>query len=65
MSDTNLDWRSSGRTRFNNLKEFEDFCDNSVFCCCGKLMTGLHMGGCRKLAKIRSQLKVKKLEGEK
>ncbi len=41
---------------FKNIKEFNKFCDESMFCVCGNLMTGLHMSGCRKLAKIRIKL---------
>jgi hypothetical protein len=42
--------------QFKNLKDFNHFCDTSMICVCGRLMTGLHMSGCRKLAKIRLEL---------
>lgn len=42
--------------RFKSIKEFEKFCDESLFCVCGRLMTGLHMMGCRKLNKIRLEI---------
>ena len=42
--------------KFKNLEEFNKFCDTSMFCVCGGLMTGLHMSSCRRLAKIRSKL---------
>ena len=42
---------------FKNIEEFNKFCDESMFCVCGRLMTGLHMSGCRKLRKIEIELK--------
>lgn len=54
------------RDAFKNLEEFNKFCDTSMWCVCGRLMTGLHMSGCRKLAKIRVRLTEKeKLETAK
>lgn len=50
--------------QFKNLEEFNKFCDESMFCVCGALMTGLHMSGCRKLAKIRNRL-IEERKGEK
>uniref|UniRef100_A0A6M3IRK3 Uncharacterized protein n=1 Tax=viral metagenome TaxID=1070528 RepID=A0A6M3IRK3_9ZZZZ len=41
---------------FSSLEEFNKFCDESMFCVCGNLMTGLHMSGCRRLAKMRVKL---------
>lgn len=43
-------------TRFKTIKELEEFEDNSMFCLCGTLMTGLHMQGCSKLHKARRKL---------
>lgn len=43
---------------FKNLKEFEMYCDKSMFCVCGRLMTGLHMSNCLKLRKIENKLKL-------
>lgn len=48
-------------TRFKTLKEFDEFCDNSMFCICNRLMTGLHMQSCRKLTNER----IKVIEREK
>ncbi len=45
---------------FKNLKEFEKYCDTSMFCVCGRLMTGFHMSGCSKLRKIENKLKQEK-----
>ena len=42
--------------QFKSLKDFDKFCNESMLCVCGRLMTGLHMSGCRKLAKIRMKL---------
>lgn len=42
--------------QFKSLDDFNKFCDESMFCVCGNLMTGLHMSGCRRLAKIRNKL---------
>jgi hypothetical protein len=42
--------------KFKDINEFNKFCDTSMFCVCGNLMTGLHMSGCRRLNKIRVQL---------
>lgn len=42
--------------KFKNIEEFNKFCDTSMICVCGRLMTGLHMSSCRKLANIRIQL---------
>ena len=39
-------------TRFKTKEEFDSFCDKSMVCVCGRLMTGLHMRGCRKLIKM-------------
>jgi hypothetical protein len=41
---------------FKNIKAFNKFCDKSMICVCGNLMTGLHMSGCRRLNKIRAKL---------
>lgn len=49
--------------KFKDMKEFEHFCDTSMWCVCGRLMTGLHMQGCRRLAKIRVSLMEKKEAG--
>ena len=46
------------KRRFKDLEELEHFKDTSMFCVCGKLMTGLHMQGCRKLAKIEQKLRI-------
>jgi len=46
--------------KFKNIEEFNKFCDTSMFCVCGNLMTGLHMSDCRRLNKIRVQLLDKK-----
>lgn len=46
-------------SRFKNLEEFNKFCDESMWCVCGRLMTGLHMQGCRQLAKVRNALVLK------
>lgn len=43
-------------SQFKNKKEFDDFCDRSMWCVCGKLMTGFHISGCRKLKKIEMGL---------
>jgi hypothetical protein len=45
--------------KFKDLKEFNKFCDESMLCVCGNLMTGLHMMGCRSLRKIENALKEK------
>jgi hypothetical protein len=45
--------------KFKNIDEFNKFCDESMFCVCGNLMTGLHMSGCRRLNKIKIQLLAK------
>jgi hypothetical protein len=45
-------------SKFKTLKELKDFEDTSMWCVCGKLMTGLHMSGCGKLRKIRNDLMV-------
>lgn len=42
---------------FKNREEFEKFCDKSMFCVCGRLMTGLHMENCSKLRKIEMRFK--------
>ena len=42
--------------KFTNLEEFNKFCDESMFCICGELMTGLHMSGCQRLRRIRNKL---------
>lgn len=42
--------------QFKNIEEFNKFCDESIVCICGRLMTGLHMSGCAKLKKMRSKL---------
>ena len=41
------------------IKEFQKFCDESMFCVCGRLMTGLHMNGCAKLRKLENKIKEK------
>lgn len=38
-------------TRFKTEQEWRDFCDSSMICVCGKLMTGLHMRYCSKVRK--------------
>ena len=48
--------------KFKDISEFNKFCDTSMFCVCGNLMTGLHMSSCRRLNKIRMQLLTKNLE---
>ena len=42
--------------KFKDMVEFNKFCDESMWCVCGKLMTGLHMSGCRKLAKEKMRI---------
>jgi hypothetical protein len=44
---------------FETMEDFEEYCDTSMFCVCGQLMTGLHMSGCRKLRKERERLEEK------
>ncbi|MEK6879061.1 MAG: hypothetical protein AABY22_05605 [Nanoarchaeota archaeon] len=46
-------------TRIKTIKELDEFCDNSMFCICGRLMTGLHMDGCSKLNNLKKKLEVK------
>lgn len=46
-------------TRFKTEKAFEDFCDTSMWCICGKLMTGLHMISCQRVRAQRERLKKK------
>ena len=43
-------------TRFKTLEELEEFKDTSMVCVCGRLMTGFHILGCGKLAKIERKL---------
>ena len=50
--------------KFKSLEEFNKFCDESMFCVCGRLMTGLHMSGCRRLWGIRIKLVEEKMKGE-
>ena len=45
------------RRRFGSIEDLEKFKDTSMFCVCGKLMTGFHMSGCKKLAKIERKLR--------
>ena len=40
---------------FKTKEEFKKFCDTSMFCICGKLMTGFHMSGCARLRKIEKR----------
>ncbi len=47
-------------TRFKTSEEFEMFKDTSMFCLCGRLMTGLHMMGCRRLTK--EEIKIRERE---
>lgn len=37
-------------TRFKTKEEFQRFLDNSMFCLCGRLLTGLHEMGCKKIS---------------
>lgn len=53
------------RKKFSTLKELDDFCDTSIVCVCGRLMSGLHMMGCNKLQKIRNKLNEDKKELDK
>jgi len=41
--------------KFKTREELEKFKDESMFCVCGRLMTGLHMSGCAKLRKAELQ----------
>lgn len=43
-------------TRFKTKEEFETFCDTSMKCLCGRLMTGLHMNSCYKVKQQRAKL---------
>jgi len=36
-------------TKFKTVEEWKGFCNNNMFCICGKLMTGLHMRNCRRV----------------
>ena len=47
-------------TKFKTMEEFENFKDTAMFCVCGKLLTGFHMGNCRKLQKIERQIRLNK-----
>lgn len=38
-------------TRFKSEQEWREFCDSSLKCICGRLMTGLHMRQCAKVKK--------------
>jgi hypothetical protein len=51
--------------KFKDMAEFNKFCNESMFCVCGNLMTGLHMRGCQRLNKIRVQLLTKNKDGKK
>jgi len=48
-------------TKFKTLGELEKFKDTSMWCLCGRLMTGLHMQNCNKLRKKETELKKKEL----
>lgn len=48
--------------KFKDINEFNKFCDTSMFCVCGNLMTGLHMSVCQRLNKIRVKLLTQKKE---
>ena len=50
---------------FKDMEEFNKFCDESMICVCGRLMTGLHMSGCKKLAKMRLALQKHEQEERK
>jgi len=54
--------------KFKNMAEFNKFCDESMWCVCGRLMTGLHMSGCRKLREMRIRIEKReqkqKIRGE-
>jgi len=45
----------TGRTVFKDKEELDKFCNESMFCVCGSLMTGLHMGNCQKLRRIKAK----------
>jgi len=44
------------------LTELEEFKDTSMWCVCGKLMTGLHMMHCTKLRKLEQKIRAKELK---
>lgn len=48
-------------TRFKTIEELEKYKNESMFCLCKRLMTGLHMQNCRKLwkeeIKVRERMK--------
>lgn len=48
--------------KFKTLEELKKFEDTSMWCVCGRLMTGLHMQGCSKLKKLRESLSKKNKE---
>ncbi|KKN67137.1 hypothetical protein LCGC14_0464840 [marine sediment metagenome] len=51
---------------FKTIEDFDKFCDESMFCVCKRLMTGLHMQGCNKLAKTRFTLEERlRVRGER
>lgn len=43
--------------KFKTVMELESFKDTSMWCVCGRLMTGLHMNSCHKLHKLEAKLK--------
>lgn len=50
MSDKNA-MNAGKMTRFKTETEWREFCDTSMNCLCGKLMTGFHMRTCSRVRK--------------